>query len=123
MRAAGVDERKVRYEREPEFLVFIYKGHPGVEPIDYSWSVDSYLFCDTDFAGVLGWLRENLPVDCCWSLGVVQRAPRVPVMADSEFAVAWIVGGDVLNVPVSARSTEVARIARGMMERRHSVEF
>jgi hypothetical protein len=77
MRVAGVDERMLEGERDAEFLVFIYEGgdHAG-----YSWSVVSHLFAEADLPDVLMWLRENLPVNCCWSLGVVQR-PR-PVAAD-----------------------------------------
>jgi hypothetical protein len=69
MRATGIDERcLVREGVGGNFLVFIYEGvdNPG-----WSWSVDSYLLTDTDLPHVLQWLHQNLPVDSCWSLGVV----------------------------------------------------
>jgi len=131
MRVVGVDERMLDGEREAEFLVFIYEGG---DQAGYSWSVDSYLFAEADLPGVLRWLRENLPVNCCWSLGVVQR-PR-PVGADlvswpfrvevrriPTFDVAWIVGGDVLNFDPAKRSAEDERVAQAMLARRHSVDF
>ncbi|HEX5862623.1 MAG TPA: hypothetical protein VFY58_12320 [Nocardioides sp.] len=131
MRATLVDDRMVDGEREAEFLVSIYEG--GDQP-GYSWSEASYLLADTDLSGVLSWLRENLPADCCWALGVVQR-PR-PVAADfvdwphrvevrriPTFKVAWIVGGDVLNSDPAHRSAQQERLAQSMLQRRHSVRF
>jgi hypothetical protein len=131
MNVSLVDDRMVDGERDAEFLVSIYEGEdqPG-----YSWSEASYLLTDTDLAGVLSWLRENLPADCCWALGVVQR-PR-PVAADvgdwpygvevrriPTFAVTWIVGGDVLNFDPANRSPEQERLAQSMLARRDSVEL
>jgi hypothetical protein len=131
MRVTLVDDRMVDGERDAEFLVSIYEG---VDQPGYSWSEASYLLADTDLAGVLSWLRENLPADCCWALGVVQR-PR-PVAADvgdwpywvevrrmPTFEVAWIVGGDVLNFDPADRSAEEERLAQAMLQRRHSVQF
>lgn len=131
MRVAGVDERMLEGERDAEFLVFIYEGgdHAG-----YSWSVDSYLFAEADLPDVLMWMRENLPVNCCWSLGVVQRPRpvaadfatwpyRVEVLRIPTFDVAWIVGGDVLNFDPATRSPEEERLAQTMLARRDSVDF
>ena len=46
-------------------------------------------------SGVLHWLRDHLPSDSCWSLGIV-LSPRHPT-AESDLRVTWIVGADVLN--------------------------
>ena len=74
MRATLFDDRMVEGWREAEFLVSIYEG---VDQPGYPWSEASYLLADTDLAGVLLWLRESLPADCCWALGNVQRpSPR-----------------------------------------------
>jgi hypothetical protein len=130
MRATLVDDRMVDGERDAEFFVSVYEGG---DQAGYSWSEASYLLADTDLAGVLSWLRENLPADCCWALGVVQR-PR-PVAADfgdwpgvevrriPTFDVAWIVGGDVLNLAPSTRSAEQELLAQAMLARRQSVQF
>jgi hypothetical protein len=126
MRATPVDERMVEGERDAEFLVFIYEG--GVDG-RYPWSVGSHLLADTDLSGVLVWLRENLPADCCWSLGVVQRPnPRdegwpLPEGRAAVCDVAWIVGGDVLNSDPATRSAEDERLAQAMLARRDSVQF
>ena len=131
MRATLVDDRMVDGWRDAEFFVSIYEG---VDKPGYSWSEASYLLADADLAGVLLWLRENLPVDCCWSLGVVQRPKpvaadvgswphRVEVRRIPTFDVAWIVGGDVLNLDPSTRSAEDERLAQSMLARRDSVQF
>lgn len=100
MRATGIDERNLVQEgRGANFVVFIYEG--GDAP-NTSWSVDSLLLTDTDVPQVLDWLRESLPADSCWSLGVVLD-PAVPT-AESDLSVRWIVGADVLNMAPRHRS-------------------
>ena len=70
MRVTGIDERNlVRDTPGADFVVFIYTG--GDASGSSSWSVDSLLLTGTDIPQVLHWLRQNLPTDSCWSLGVV----------------------------------------------------
>jgi hypothetical protein len=84
VRVTGIDERKL-VEESPRanFVVFIYEGGDAPEA---SWSVDSLLLTDTDVQHALHWLRQNLPADSCWSLGVVLN-PALPT-AESDFKVA-----------------------------------
>ncbi len=104
------------WRNDADFLVFVYEG--GGE---YSWAVDSYLLTETHLGEVLSWLKKNLPVGCCWSLGVVQR-PRNGATVDSELDVAWIVGADVLNDGIP-RSPEEEQLAQEMLTRRHHVDI
>lgn len=68
---------------------------------------------------MLRWLTENLPADCCWSLGLV-RDPAQPT-TKSDLDVMWIVGSDVLNISPTDRSSDERRIAAEMLARRHHV--
>jgi hypothetical protein len=112
---AGIDERHVVGERiGANFVVFIYEG--GDAP-QRSWSVDSYLLSGRDLPSVLGWLADSLPVDCCWSLGVVEE-PEWPT-AETDIRVSWISGGDVLNIAPSQRDPHEQRLADEMLARRH----
>ena len=126
MRVTLFDERGFEGYRKAEFLVYVYEG--GDQP-GYSWSEAGYHLTDTDLAGVLLWLRENLPADCCWSLGVVQRPNPswegwpLPEGRAAACTVAWIVGGDVLNFDPATRSAEDERLAQAMLARRDSVQF
>jgi hypothetical protein len=117
MQVAGIDERNLRRE-DPgtNFVVFIYvgEGEPGM-----SWSVDSYLLTDVDFTEVLGWLRENVPNDACYSVGVVVEPPRPT--ADSDVEVMWVLGADFLNTDPRHLTPVEARITEGMLARRHRV--
>lgn len=120
MKVHGIDERALGEQGYgSNFVVFIYQG--GQSVLDGSWSVDSLLLTETDLPQVLRWLRENLPVGCCWSLAVV-RAPRRPAPG-SRVDVAWIVGNDVLNTPHEWRDDEERRVAAEMLERRHRVDI
>lgn len=115
MKVLGIDERNVVKERDGgNFIVFIYEGGPEAHT---SWSVDSYLLTEADLPSVWGWLSENLPVDSCWSLGVVEK-PAQP-SADTEVSISWVVGGDVLNRDADDREPQEQRLAEEMMARRH----
>ena len=117
MNVEGIDERALGEQGYgSNFVVFIYEG--GDDAL-FSWSVDSRLLTDTDLPQVLAWLREHLPVGCCWSLAVV-HAPKRPT-PDSDVDVAWIVGDDVLNMSPGDRNIEQQRIAQEMVARRHRV--
>jgi len=110
-----IDERRVADEREGgNFVVFIYEG--GDEGFR-SWSVDSYLLTHADLAGVFAWLGDNLPVGCCWSLGVVKQ-PERPT-EDTDVTLSWVVGGDVLNISSTTREPGEQRLAEEMLRRRH----
>ncbi|MEJ7689797.1 MAG: hypothetical protein WKF76_04845 [Nocardioidaceae bacterium] len=117
MRVTGIDARKlVREGRGANFVVFIYEG--GDAP-NASWSVDSYLLTDTDLPHVRHWLRQNLPVDSCWCLGVVLD-PALPT-AESDVNVRWVVGADVLNMAPRHWSSTERRMVEEMLARRHRV--
>jgi hypothetical protein len=117
MRVTGFDERHlVRETIGANFVVFIYEGRPQYGS---SWSVDSRLLTDTDVPEVLGWLKENLPTDSCWSLGIVLN-PAQPT-PDSDLTVAWVVGADVLNM--GEWEPQHRRLAEEMLARRHRVEM
>lgn len=118
MKVECVDERSLGEQGYgANFVAFIYDGDD--DDRDTSWSVDSFLLTETDLPQALGWLRENLPQGCCWSLGVVLE-PRRPTPADG-IDVAWIIGDDVLNVPPESRDAEEQRVAEEMVTRRHRV--
>ncbi len=126
MQVEGIDERRLGRERNgAAFLVFIYEGgddvvHRGADgPWMTSWSVDSLLLTDGDLPSALRWLGENLPANCCWSLGVVVT-PDEPT-TETELAVSWVVGSDVLNLAPYLRSPEEQRLAEEMLARRHRV--
>jgi hypothetical protein len=115
----GIDERALGEQGYgSNFVVFIYEGGDSALE-NFSWSVDSLLMTNTDLPQVFAWLREHLPVGCCWSLAVV-HAPKRPTPA-SHVDVAWIVGDDVLNTPPEDRDAEQQRIAEEMVARRHRV--
>ena len=114
MKALRFDERNVVRETGGNFVVFVYEG--GNE-LRTSWSVDSHLLTDADLPGVMRWLDEHLPTDCCWSRGVVVR-PENPT-PKSEVQVAWIVGSDVLNSDATQRGPHEKRLAEEMLVRRH----
>lgn len=117
MQIEGIDERRlVRESNHGDFLVFIYYGG---QALDSSWAVDSRLITDADLPEVLHWLAGNLPVDCCWALGLVRKPSRPTTTSDLE--VAWIVGADVLNSDLAHRSADEQRIAAEMLARRHHV--
>ena len=119
MQVEGIDERKMVTERDgAHFVVFIYEGD-GSPHTSSSWAVDSLLITDADLPGVLRWLAENLPTNCCWSLGLV-REPAHP-SKDSDLEVSWVVGSDVLNTDPSDRSPDAQRMAEEMLARRHRV--
>ena len=119
MYVEGIDERALGEQGYgSNFVVFIYEG--GDSALDnVSWSVDSLLLTDADLPQVLAWLREHLPVGCCWSLAVV-HTPKRPTPA-SNVDVAWIVGDDVLNTSPEDRGAEQQRIAEEMVARGHRV--
>jgi hypothetical protein len=113
MKVDGIDERNLVGVRDGgNFVVFIYEGSD-----DTSWSVDSYLLTDADLPSVLRWLGDNLPVNCCWSLGVVEQ-PERPT-PDTDVHISWVVGGDVLNWAAAQRDPEAQRMAHEMQARRH----
>lgn len=119
MRIEGIDERALARERHgADFLVFIYQSGNSTST---SWSVDSYLITDSALDGVLHWLRENLPVDSCWALGVVETRARPT--AESDVEVAWIVGADVMNTQPRDRTADEQRVVTEMLARRHRVAF
>lgn len=119
VRVAGIDERNLVDEgHATNFVVFIYEGDATAHA---SWSVDGLLFTDTGVPQVLGWLRQKLPLDSCWSLGVVLDPP-VPT-AVSDLSVRWIVGADVLNMSPQERSPGEQRLVEEMLGRRHRVEL
>lgn len=121
MDAHGIDERNLVGERDgANFLVFIYEGGVNAD-LGTSWSVDSYLLTHADLPGVFRWLRENLPRDCCWSLGVVEE-PRTPT-PETEVSISWVVGSDVLNRDPRNLDANERRIAEEMLTRRHHVAF
>lgn len=121
-----VDERKV-YERDgTNFVAFIYKGSDRPHT---SWSVYSYLITDADLPKAFRWLTETLPTESdanleadiitCWSLGLV-RDPARPT-PESDVAITWIVGADVLNRDYADLNLTEQRIADEMLARRHNV--
>jgi hypothetical protein len=115
MKVDGIDEQNLSGVRDGgNFVVFIYEG--GDDPLT-SWSVDSYLLSDADLPSVLGWLGDNLPVNCCWSLGVVEQ-PERPT-AKTDIHISWVVGGDVLNLERRNREPDEQRLAEEMLARRH----
>ncbi|MCB0896076.1 MAG: hypothetical protein KDB43_12010 [Nocardioidaceae bacterium] len=117
MQVTGFDERHLTREAVgANFVVFIYEGGDAA---DRSWSVDSLLLTDTDVPGVLHWLRDHLPSDSCWSLGIV-LSPEHPT-AESDLRVTWIVGADVLNSDPSNLTPEEQQLAEEMLARRHRV--
>ena len=122
MQVQGIDERRLASERDGgHFIVFIYTDGgasqaPGAET---SWAVNSLLITDAAMPELLRWLRENLPRDSCWSLGLV-RHPAIP-STETDVDVAWIVGSDVLNMSPPDRSSDQQRIAEEMMARRGQV--
>ena len=124
MQIQGIDERRLASERMGgHFVVFVYTDGgasqaPGAET---SWAVDSLLITDAAMPEVLHWLTENLPTDCCWSLGLV-LSPATP-STETDGDVAWIVGSDVLNMSPADRSPEQQRIAEEMMTRRGQVSL
>lgn len=119
MNVQGIDERALGEQGYgSNFVVFIYEGGDSALE-NFSWSVDSLLLTNTDLPQALAWLREHLPVGCCWSLAVVQ-APKRPT-PESRVDVAWIIGDDVLNTPPESRNAEEQRIAEEMVARRHQV--
>jgi hypothetical protein len=120
IKVAGIDERMVASERTgADFLVFVYEGGDVVDEGGSSWSVDSYLLSEADLPEVMVWLHDNLPRGCCWSLAVVQHPE--PAATDSSLEVAWIVGGDVLNIQRRHRSPDQEKLAQEMLARRHAV--
>ena len=98
------------------FVVSIYGGQEAERG---SWPVDSRLIVDAGLPEVLGWLRQNLPTGCCWSLGVV-RVPHEPT-PESDLVGPWFIGADVLNTDPADRSPEDQRTAEEMLARRHRV--
>jgi hypothetical protein len=116
MQVHGFDERHVVCEGiGGNFVVFIYEGgeeHPGA-------SVDTYLLTDADLPGVLRWLQEALPINSCWSLGVVGE-PASPT-PESPLRISWIVGADVLNMAPGDRDPREQGLADEMLARRHGV--
>lgn len=119
MQVTGFDERHMVQERAgANFVVLVYEGG---DAFTSSWSVDSLLLTDTTIPHVLKWLRENLPTDACWSLGVV-RDPSDPT-AGSDLDVAWNVGADVLNRDPRTWDPHERRLAEEMLARRHRVEL
>ncbi len=71
--------------------------------------MDSYVLSDADLPAAFIWLNENLPVDCCWSFGVVTRLESPT--AESDVRVSWLIGGGVLNVAPSQRDPEEQALA------------
>lgn len=117
MKVEGIDERNLLHDGPGgNFVVFIYEG--GNEHTS-SWSVDSYLFTDAGLPDVLRWLSDNLPMECCWSLGVV-TTPEWPT-PETEVDVSWVVGADVLNTDPRHRTEDEQRLAVEMLARRHRV--
>ena len=121
----GVDERMLQGEQSgSSFLVFIYEDGDLIDetddgPVNSSWSVDSHLLTDADLPRALEWLREHLPANACWSLGVVRQPARPTTGTDID--VDWIVGADVLNMDPRQRDPQERRLAEEMLARRHSV--
>jgi hypothetical protein len=119
VQVTGFDERHlVREGPGANFVVFIYEGG---DTAGRSWSVESLLMTDTDVPQALHWLRQNLPTDACWSLGVVLD-PEHPT-AESDLKIDWIVGADVLNIDPGKRDPELQRLAEEMLARRHRVHL
>lgn len=119
MQVAGFDERYMVQEGiGANFVVFVYEG--GEAP-DSSWSVDSTLLTGTDLPDILHWLRDHLPGDSCWSLGVVLD-PDLPTPR-SDMRVAWIVGADLLNADLRRLDPGERRLAQEMLARRHKVDL
>lgn len=119
MNVEGIDERSLGEQGYgASFVVFIYEGGESAHE-NVSWSVDSLLLTNTDLPQALGWLREHLPVRCCWSLAVV-HTPRRPT-PQSRVDVSWIIGDDVLNTPPESRDAEDQRVAEEMVARGHGV--
>lgn len=117
MQVQGIDERRLMMERHgADFLVFIYMGGRGHE----GSIVDSYLLTDSDVPSALAWLRDNLPKDACWALGVV--TDPVPATPETDVDVAWIIGADVLNYDLG-EIPEWQPIAEEMLARRDSVSL
>ncbi|KQV64996.1 hypothetical protein ASC64_14940 [Nocardioides sp. Root122] len=123
MQIQGIDERRLASERMGgHFVVFVYTdGGASQTPGAETWAVDSLLITDAAMPEVLHWLTENLPTDCCWSLGLV-LSPATP-STETDVDVAWIVGSDVLNMSPADRSPEQQRIAEEMMTRRGQVSL
>ncbi len=121
MESQRIDERMLTRERDGgNFLVVIYEGGNHAN-LHTSWSVDSYLLTQADLPSVFHWLREKLPQDCCWSLGVVEEPHRpTPV---TEVNISWVVGSDVLNRDPERLSANERRLAEEMLTRRHHVAF
>jgi hypothetical protein len=120
MRVTGFDERYLVRDRPgTHFVVSIYQGgsYEGGGQPDTPWSVDSHLLTDTEFTEVLGWVRENLPREACYSVGVVID-PAHPTV-DSDLDVSWVLGADVLNKPPRYWTSSEQLIAKGMLARRH----
>jgi hypothetical protein len=119
VQVTGFDERHLVQEGQgASFVVFIYEGGdaPGT-----SWSVDSVLLTDTDVPQILHWLRQNLPTNSCWSLGVVLD-PEHPT-AETDLQIDWIVGADVLNSDRRTWDPQERRLAEEMLTRRHRVDL
>ena len=106
----------VREQYGASFIVFIYYGGGKSHS---SWAVDSQLITNANLPEVLRWLSENLPTDCCWSLGLVGDTAQPTTESDLE--VRWIVGSDVLNMDPSDRTHDQHHIADEMLARRHRV--
>lgn len=117
MRATRIDERNVVGEGiGGNFVVFVYEGSDE-QP---ATSVDSFLLTEAHLPDVLLWLKETLPLNSCWSLGVVEE-PERPT-ARSDLRISWVVGADVLNIsPPGHIEPRERRLAEEMLARRHRV--
>ena len=114
MKVEGIDERRVVREGiGGNFVVFVYEGSEQ----DPGSSVDSYLITDADIPSALGWLERHLPVNACWSLGVVED-PENPT-AHSDLRISWVVGADVLNMSPRHRGQREQSLVQEMLERRN----
>lgn len=119
MRVTSVDERRVVHERRlATFVVYIYLGDDSSQ---VSWSVSSYRLEQADLPQTLQWLRDTLPANSCWSLGIVMDVG--PAAHDGDLAVSWLVGSDVLNIPKEHRSDEEQLAAADMLSRRNHVNL
>lgn len=117
MEATGIDERRMVSERiGADFLVFFYEGEEN--PGSY---VDSLLLTNADLPAALAWVRDNIPTNACWSLGVITSP--TPATTETEVEAAWIIGADVLNLNPDDRSAAEERVAREMLARRDSVDL
>lgn len=118
MKAVGIDERHIVGEGiGGNFVVFVYEGSDE-QPAN---SVDSFLLTEAHLPDVLRWLKENLPVNSCWSLGVVEE-PENPT-AESDLRISWVVGADVLNIQRRHMEPKHQRLAEEMLSRRHRVNL